>query len=130
MSYAGPASRSRSAAATSPGAAARTGRPAAARGTAPRPVEEDSGWRQLAVFGAGLALGIAVGAGAALLTAPRTGSETRAALAARAARARRTTSRRGHDAWDDLRLEIRSARRALLHRKRSRELENESAPRS
>jgi hypothetical protein len=94
------------------------------------PSNGDSGqersWQHLAIFGAGLALGIAVGAGAALLTAPRTGAETRAALASRVSRVKRSTTRRGRDAWDDLRDELRSARRALKRRKLRRSLERES----
>ena len=98
-----------------------------ASGGLPATDDGDPRWQQLALFGAGLALGIAVGAGAALLTAPRTGAETRADLAARAAKARRGTARRGRDAWDDLRLELHSASRALARHRRRREMERESA---
>ncbi|MDB4878858.1 MAG: hypothetical protein JWL60_304, partial [Gemmatimonadetes bacterium] len=103
MSYAGPANRSRASTGTaSPLTGSRE--PAAARSISPRnhsgvtlsrqPVDEPgTDWQQVAIFGAGLALGIAVGAGAALLTAPRTGAETRASLRAGASRVRRTTSR-------------------------------------
>ena len=80
-------------------------------------------------MGAGLVLGILLGAGGALLAAPQTGAETRAALGARAARLRRTTGRRGHDAWDEMRDELQRARHALHRRKvrraRVRELERE-----
>ena len=82
--------------------------------------EDGASWQQLSVFGAGLALGIAVGAGVALITTPRTGDETRAALRSRAGRIRRTTSRRGRDAWDDLRDELEKATRALRRRKMRR----------
>jgi hypothetical protein len=135
MSYAGPTPRSHGH--DKPGYT-----PAGSPGSSPRPLAGsygarrmessagDSGrersWQHLAIFGAGLALGIAVGAGAALLTAPRTGAETRAVLASRVGRARRATSRRGRDAWDDLRDELRSARRALKRRKMQRALERES----
>jgi gas vesicle protein len=77
------------------------------------------------LFGAGLALGVILGAGGALLTAPRTGAETRAALGARAARFRRSTARRGRNAWDDLRDELQQAKRSLRNRKRRRQREIE-----
>ena len=70
MSYAGP-SRSRGAARTdAPAAAARAAPPRSGRasGAVRRRVADDGDWQTLAIFGAGLALGIAVGAGAALLT--------------------------------------------------------------
>ncbi|MFI5227587.1 MAG: YtxH domain-containing protein [Gemmatimonadales bacterium] len=59
------------------------------------------------VFAAGLTLGIILGAGAALLFAPRSGADTRHALAKRGRRLRR----RGRDAWDDLADELRHIRR-------------------
>jgi hypothetical protein len=122
MSYAGPASggrarASRTATASPPsrGAAARPGRsPDPARHS----THPEADWKQLAIFGTGLALGIIVGAGAALLTAPRTGAETRLALRSRAGRLGRRTTRRGRDVWDDVRDEIDGARRALHRRKR------------
>jgi len=77
----------------------------------------ETDWQQVAIFGAGLALGLALGAGAALLTAPQSGEETRAALRGRARRIGRTTSRRGHDAWADLREELQSAKLALRRRR-------------
>jgi gas vesicle protein len=120
MSYAGP-SRARGTARTASSSAA--GRPASPRRGAPlspSPSPGETDWQQVAIFGAGVALGIAVGAGAALLAAPRTGAETRAVLRARAGRVGRSTSRRGHDAWDDLRDEIRGVTRALQRRKARR----------
>lgn len=84
----------------------------------------ETNWQEVALFGAGLALGVILGAGGALLTAPRTGAETRAAIGARAARLRRTTARRGRNAWDDLRDELRQAKRALQNRKRRRHEED------
>jgi len=84
----------------------------------------ETNWQEVALFGAGLALGVILGAGGALLTAPRTGAETRAAIGARAARLRRTTARRGRNAWDDLRDELRQAKRALRDRKRRRHEED------
>jgi gas vesicle protein len=90
----------------------------------PAPTEETD-WQQVAIFGAGVALGIAVGAGAALLAAPRSGAETRAVLSARAGRVGRSTRRRGHDAWDDLREELRGVTRAIRRRKARRAAERD-----
>lgn len=93
--------------------------------------EGTTDWQQFSVFGAGVAIGIALGAGIALVTAPRTGAETRAALRSGAGRMRRSTSRRGRDTWDDLRDELDRASRALRRRKlrrlASRELARESS---
>ncbi len=69
--------------------------------------------RQGTIFAAGLALGIALGAGAALLMAPNSGAETRRALVRRS----RSVGRRSRDAWDDLRDELRNA---LRNRRRDR----------
>jgi gas vesicle protein len=77
----------------------------------------DTDWQEVAIFGAGLALGVILGAGGALLTAPRTGAETRAALGARAARLRRGTVRNSQNAWDELRDELRQAKRSRRNRK-------------
>ena len=77
----------------------------------------ETDWQQVAIFGAGLALGLALGAGAALLTAPQSGEETRAALRGRARRIGRTTSRRSRDAWAELREEIQSAKMAMRRRR-------------
>ena len=60
-------------------------------------------WRRLGVFGAGLAIGLAVGAGATLLFAPRSGEETRELLGLGA----RRLGDRAADRWDDLRDELR-----------------------
>ena len=142
MSYAGPASRSRgsarrpAASAASPtrsiAAAPVNGHPAS--GEADHGEYHETDWQQVAIFGAGLALGLALGAGTALLTAPQSGEETRAALRGRAKRIGRTTSRRGHDAWAELRDELQSARLSLRRRRANRaarralqhELERES----
>ncbi|MEO6526872.1 MAG: hypothetical protein ABIP93_09635 [Gemmatimonadaceae bacterium] len=88
-------------------------------------------WREIAIFGAGLALGLALGAGAALLAAPRSGEETRSALRGRARRLQRATARRGRDAWGELGDELRGAanslRRRRAMRQRQRELDREAA---
>jgi gas vesicle protein len=80
----------------------------------------ETDWQQVAIFGAGLALGLALGAGTALLTAPQSGEETRAVLKGRARRIRRATSRRGQDAWAELRDELRNATRSLRRRRSQR----------
>lgn len=79
----------------------------------------------MVLFSTGVALGIAVGAAAAMLTAPRSGAETRAVLRARAGRVQRSTTRRGRDAWDDLRDEIHGVTRALRRRKVQRAAERD-----
>src|SRR6185369_813774 len=67
-------------------------------------------WDSMTVFAAGIALGLAVGVGTALLFAPQTGEETRYAIARRARRLRH----RGGDAWEDLRRELgRAAKRRI-----------------
>jgi gas vesicle protein len=57
------------------------------------------------VFGAGIALGVLIGAGAALLFAPQSGSETRDEIM----RGTRDFGFRATDAWEDLREELRHA---------------------
>jgi hypothetical protein len=120
MSYAGPASRSKRAPDIAPTAAA-TDRPRAGLTRSPAQANDRG---SAAVFAAGVAIGVVVGAGVALLLAPKSGIETRRALARRG----RRVSRRGRDAWDDLRDELRQAvrnkRRAWrLKRQRARDAE-------
>jgi hypothetical protein len=125
MSYAGP-TRTRGTARSA--SAAPVSRATATRQSA-RPADRvppgDTDWQQVAIFGAGVALGIAVGAGAALLAAPYSGRETRAVLIAKAGRLGRSTSRRSRDVWDDLRDEIRGAQRALQRRRLRRAAEQD-----
>jgi hypothetical protein len=66
-----------------------------------------------ALFAAGIALGVVVGASVALLLAPQAGADTRLALARRS----RRLGKRGRDVWDDLGFELR---RAVKHRLASR----------
>ena len=74
-------------------------------------------WEHVGLVGAGLLVGALVGAGTALLLAPQSGIETRAAIRRRAFGARH----RATDAWDDLANDLaaltrrgrRRARRAL-----------------
>lgn len=76
-------------------------------------VEEASGepytrsleWADAGLFGAGIAIGVMIGAGAALLFAPQSGSETRDDIV----RGTRDLSYRATDAWEDLREELRHA---------------------
>ena len=83
------------------------------------------------MFGAGLALGLALGAGVALVTAPQSGQDTRAALRRKATRTSRAVGRRSRDAWTDVRDELAGLTRAISRRKArraaARELERESA---
>jgi hypothetical protein len=72
------------------------------------------------VFAAGLAVGIAVGAGIALLVAPRSGFVTRRRLARRG----RKIARRGRDAWADLRDELHAA---AVRRRRAKLVERPAA---
>jgi gas vesicle protein len=65
-----------------------------------------------------VAIGLLVGAGLALLFAPQLGRDTRRNLR----RGLRRAGLRGHDAWDDLRLELRRARRQLKRARRARQV--------
>jgi uncharacterized membrane protein YfcA len=128
MSYAGPtrsSAPSRHASRSTLPGTSRTTSSSAAPGYSAEFAESrgETDWQEVALFGAGLALGVILGAGGALLSAPRTGAETRAALSARAARFRRATVRSSQDAWDELRDELRQAKRNRRERKRQRALE-------
>jgi hypothetical protein len=123
MSYAGPASRKRN----SPNIEAVRSTEISGRGevrttTPPRRRPGLGGRRdRVMVFAAGVAFGLAIGAGAALLLAPQAGTDTRRAIA----RKGRRLSRRGRDAWDDLREELsraaRRGRQAFRRRRRAQE---------
>jgi gas vesicle protein len=65
--------------------------------------------RRVGPVATGVALGLLVGAGVALLLAPRSGADTRRSLR----RGLKRAHVRGSDAWEDLRLELRHARRRL-----------------
>lgn len=119
MSYAGNVSRTRGARSAQGVGPGRPALSTVAGGGAIRPAdgegESEIAWREVAIFGAGIALGLAMGAGSALLLAPESGEETRASLRRRG----RRLGRRAHDAWDDLRDELRFATRRgrrRLHR--------------
>jgi hypothetical protein len=123
MSYAGPSRGAGSArTARSSRTAATAARTPNSRGSTPDASSNgfETDWGQVALFGAGLALGITLGAGAALLTAPRSGEETRAVLRGRVGRLRRTAGRKSHDVWDDLRDELAGVKHAIRRRKLKR----------
>lgn len=138
MSYAGPASRGKrvrhleiDSARAADAASARARRPPAEVAQAPAIPRSRHGsagrtsswraersWASPALFASGVALGIALGAGGALLLAPQSGEETRLELS----RSARRLGRRGHDVWEDLREELRRARRRRKSaRRRARE---------
>ena len=133
MSYAGPASRNRGSTqgrgpslqgsprpgATPPGSAG------AGEYESDDEVTHETDWQQLAIFGAGLALGLALGAGAALLTAPQSGEETRAVLRGRVRRIKRSAGRTSRDAWVELGDELRGAARSLRRRRAKRAAERD-----
>ena len=81
--------------------------------------DDDTDWQQVAIFGAGLAVGVALGAGIALLTAPQAGWKTRSDIRRFAKNKRRALQRRSRDAWLDLRDELHDAARKLRRRKRA-----------
>lgn len=115
MSYAGPVSRGKRApdldAPTSTFARAMTPRQSTPSSSAPRRSSAPETSSSPFVFAAGVAIGLMVGASAALLFAPAAGADTRHAIARRGRKLRR----RGRDAWDDLRREFRYA---IARRKR------------
>jgi YtxH-like protein len=74
---------------------------------------EDMQWRHAAIFGAGVALGALIGAGAALLYAPQSGEETREMLSERAQRFGGRIGERFDDARGDLGWYMRRGRRKL-----------------
>jgi YtxH-like protein len=70
-------------------------------------------WRDAALFGAGVALGALIGAGAALLYAPQSGEETREMLSERAHQFGGRIGDRLDDARGDLGWYMRRGRRKL-----------------
>ncbi|HJR43358.1 MAG TPA: YtxH domain-containing protein [Gemmatimonadaceae bacterium] len=65
--------------------------------------EESTDWGRIGIFAAGLAAGLTIGAGVALLLAPASGEETREFLSDRA----RSLRGRADMGWDDLRDQLR-----------------------
>ena len=96
-------------------AAAGNGRPGPKRQTPPAVTEK----RPTVTFLAGLGVGLAIGAAAALLLAPRSGADTRRALRSRG----RKVGNRARDAWEDLRIELEATRRALRRKRRDAKIE-------
>src|SRR5687767_1367703 len=74
--------------------------------------------RPLGPLATGLTIGLLVGAGVALLFAPRLGKDTRRSIGRGLRRARLE----GRDAWEDLRIELRHARRQLKRARRRAQL--------
>lgn len=74
---------------------------------------DDMQWRHAAIFGAGIALGAMIGAGAALLFAPQSGEETRELISERAQRFGGRLGERLDDARGDLGWYMRRGRRKL-----------------
>jgi hypothetical protein len=110
MSFGGTVTRGRRGAGSSGARAEHARRPGAAGTTRVRSVNGGEGeidWERVAVFGAGIVLGTAVGAGVALLFAPSSGEEIRAAIVRRGA----GLAHQGRDVWDDLRDELEWAAR-------------------
>ena len=133
MSYAGPASRNRGSAQSRGPSLHPPARPSAPRrGIADAEDAHDgdeatheTDWQHIAIFGAGLALGLALGAGTALLAAPQSGEETRAGLKSRVRRLRRTATRTSRDAWSELGDELREAAQSLRRRRAKRVAERD-----
>jgi len=71
-------------------------------------------WARVGMFGAGIAVGALLGAGAALLYAPQSGLEARTLLKGRARRA----TLRAANRWDELGAELRGAARRSKRRLR------------
>jgi YtxH-like protein len=69
--------------------------------------QDELDWQHIAIFAAGALVGVALGAGAALLFAPQSGAQARHNLARRGRHLRSRTA----TAWDDLRHELRYATR-------------------
>ena len=110
MSYAGPAARTKRASETYLVAADSMPAPR----LAPMPDDSHANRVRIMALAGGIALGMAVGAGLALLWAPRSGADTRRSIARRGRRLRS----RGRDAWSELRDELRDA---VHHRRLIRE---------
>lgn len=78
--------------------------------------DDDTDWARVGAFGAGIALGALIGAGAALLLAPQSGPELRRGLALRARGARLDA----RDAWDELGDQLDDLRRAARRKLRGK----------
>jgi hypothetical protein len=108
MSYAGPASRDKRALeleSTAPGRLHNLD--LNPRSPSPQWPSRSRQRDRTTALAAGIAIGLVVGAGIALLFAPQSGEDTREAIADRG----RRVADRGKDVWDDLRDELGDARR-------------------
>jgi gas vesicle protein len=72
---------------------------------------DDMQWRHAVIFGAGVAIGAMIGAGAALLFAPQSGEETREIISERARGVRGRIGERIDDVRGDLNWYLRRGRR-------------------
>ncbi|HXF23459.1 MAG TPA: hypothetical protein VN602_03005 [Gemmatimonadaceae bacterium] len=79
-----------------------------------RPFKREADWRSVALVGAGVAAGVVLGAGIALLIAPQSGAHTRLALS-REFRRRRPWRR---SPWEQLGKELNRAARMRAGRRR------------
>lgn len=105
MSFGGPVKGGRRAGTPGSVAGARIGQ--RAENGQQRDDDEDIDWERVVVFGTGIAIGAVFGAGVALLFAPASGEEARAAIVRRGAR----LAKGGQDAWEELRDELEWAAR-------------------
>jgi gas vesicle protein len=81
--------------------------------------------REVGPIAAGVAVGLLLGAGVALLLAPQPGADVRRGLR----RGLKRASLRTSDAWEDLRLELAHARRRLKRaRRRTRHVVEDLEP--
>jgi hypothetical protein len=110
MSYAGPVSRGKRAQSVTPiNSTTVDANGGQRRSKAFRPLPDSGDSDRTMAFAAGIALGIALGAGAALLFAPQSGADARHSIARRGRRIKRRSS----TAWDDLRFEMRQLQNQL-----------------
>ncbi|HET9424531.1 MAG TPA: YtxH domain-containing protein [Gemmatimonadaceae bacterium] len=93
------------------------GRPLARRNGVP--AVAGSSRRPTTTFLAGLGIGLAIGAAAALLLAPHSGPQLRRLLKSRG----KKVGYRARDAWEDLRIELEATGRALKRRQRDAKVE-------
>ena len=125
MSYAGPAMRGSRLTGTGKHPSERSKGRGSGRGpgypdlSVSRSPRQDSD--KLTVFASGLALGLLVGGGVALLFAPAAGQDVRRAIARRGKR----VHQRGGDVWDDLRHELHRIARKRRRRREREEREGD-----